>query len=176
MTEPRIGELYVRQGRVFEVSERCIKDGKPGVLSENLTSRDVATVPEHDFATLMTPFPHHENMVVADYRLLDFIRDLEFFSESSFSGAGTKIHSDRGDYHRAALEPSDAIHLCGDFALALRQQLGNMMIGWKGGEFPVDPYAVVCLSHEGETGGVISGIVYRSSGHLLPFVRTEDEW
>lgn len=117
------------------------------------------------------PFGHP----VDDYTILDFIRDLEAFGDAIISNVSLKVHSYRGDYAQAALEPYGDPIPARDLASALRSQLGTNMVGHKGGDFPVDPLRAVYIANEGCTGRAINGLRI-AKGEVSVSLDDEERW
>ena len=97
--------------------------------------------------------------------LRQFIRDLEKL-DAPVIGIDSEIHSDRGDYSRAAVIPSVVPVESTVLAAALRRQLGASMTGWKGGTFPIDPHKALMVGEFGSIGKRVDGVIIRGDGVL----------
>lgn len=72
---------------------------------------------------------------------------------------GTTVHSYRGVYREAALEPDPSAALSAwSLAGALDDQIGSYMEGWKGGDFYVSEVEYIHLASEGDIGQRIIGL------------------
>lgn len=76
-------------------------------------------------------------------------------------GLDGPLHSDRGWYDRSATAPiPDAVWPAPALADVLESQIGNVMRGWKGGEYYVDGNKPVYVADYGTTGPAIGGFEY----------------
>lgn len=88
------------------------------------------------------------------------------------------LHSDRGYYERAALEPrlgkDIPVHA---FATSLEAQIGNIMQGWKGGRYTISGAKPVAFAEEGNIGPYIAGFALADgTPHVYGPVLIEEQW
>lgn len=69
-------------------------------------------------------------------------------------------HSYRGYYHELGLEPMENVTI-GEMISELKENIGAIHCGWKGGEFYYDENSFINLSEEGNTGTPISNILLK---------------
>lgn len=89
------------------------------------------------------------------------------------------LHSDRGYYNRAALEPSATAPdmRAATFAQVLEEQIGATMRGWKGGEYAISGAKPVAFAAEGDTGPYIAGFaLVGQEVNIYAPVLIEDRW
>jgi len=76
-------------------------------------------------------------------------------------GLDGTLHSDRGWYDRSATaHMPDAVWEADALAAALESQIGEVMWGWKGGEYYVHGNKPVYVAEYGTTGPAIGGFEY----------------
>lgn len=90
--------------------------------------------------------------VINELRLLADGAKVEGFESSV-------IHSDRGWYDRNALTPGTKLFEAKKFADELEEQIGDVMHGWKGGDYPVREDMPIAYANHGDTGPYIAGFV-----------------
>lgn len=91
-------------------------------------------------------------------------------------GVESEVFSYRGDYAQAAVAGNPEQEYTSEaLAASWEEQLGKMLAGWKGGEYPLDPNKnLYVVGRRDYTGPVVVGIEMNDNG-VYEFVLEEDD-
>lgn len=83
-------------------------------------------------------------------------------------------HSYRGYYDRLALEPVSGVTDVADVLRSLREAVGSIYEGWKGGSYHMDSNTHVHVAHRGNTGVLTAQVMPLDDRVLI--VCAEEPW